>query len=70
MKEKMMAAYCRGKLALYEAAENFFSEEKGASDIVAIVVIIVIVLAVAGIFGKELKGFVTKTMGDLSNFKI
>lgn len=68
MKEKLLAFYLRQKLNALDAVENFLKEEKGASDIVAIVVIIVIILAVAVIFRKALEDGVTTVMDNFTDF--
>lgn len=71
MMEKLITAYCRGKLAMinaFERVENFSKEEKGASDIVAIVVIIVIILAVAVIFREALVKGVQNVMNKFTEF--
>lgn len=46
----------------------FFKEEKGASEIVAIIVVIVIILAVAVIFRDQLTQIVTNVMQQLTDF--
>lgn len=51
-----------------KVVEMFTKEEKGASDIVAIIVIIAIVLAVAAIFRGQLIPVVNKVFEDLTNF--
>ena len=43
-------------------------EEKGASDIVAIMVVIVILLAVAVIFKEQLTGLVEKVFGKATTW--
>jgi len=68
MKEKLMAAYWRRKLAALDAVERFAKEEKGASDIVAIVVIIVIIVAEAAIFRDQLKTGVQNALDAFVNF--
>lgn len=50
------------------AVKNFLKEEKGASDIVAIILIIVVVIAVAGIFRRELITAVTQVFEKLLEF--
>ena len=68
MKEKLMGAYLKGKIACLNAMEKFLNEEKGASDIVAILVVIIIIIAVAAIFKDKLLEFVNKVMGNLLSF--
>lgn len=68
MKEKLLAFCLRRKLDALNALENFAKEEKGASDIVAIVVIIVIILAVAVIFKDALITGVTNAMKSFTDF--
>lgn len=59
MKEKLLIGWLRTKLACREALESFAEEEKGASDIVAILLVIVILIAVAAIFREQLMNAVT-----------
>ena len=54
MRERMIAGYLRRKLVCRNALENFAKEEKGASDIVAIMLVIVILIAVAAVFRTQL----------------
>lgn len=68
MREKLLAFYLRQKLNAVNALENFIKEEKGASDIVAIVVIIVIILAVAVIFRNALIDAVNTVMNKFQEF--
>ena len=48
--------------------EKILKEEKGASDIVAVIVIIAIVIVLAGIFSRELQGVVTDVFNRLTTF--
>lgn len=50
----MIAGCLRRKLACRRVLENFAKEEKGASDIVAIMLVIVILIAVAAVFRTQL----------------
>lgn len=50
------------------AVKNFLKEEKGASDIVAIIVIIVVVIGIAGIFKNQLEAVVSNVFGKLMQF--
>ena len=52
---KASAGYLRRKMAFFQAAEDFKKQEKGASDIVAILLVIVVLIAVAAIFREELE---------------
>ena len=65
MREALVAGYLKRKLAFMEAMEGFFTEEKGASDIVAILLVIVILIAVAGVFRTQLMGAVTGVFESL-----
>ncbi|MDE7320347.1 MAG: hypothetical protein K2N46_11560 [Lachnospiraceae bacterium] len=65
MREKMIAGYLRRKLACCRALENFAEEEKGASDIVAIMLVIVILIAVAAVFRTQLLAAVTGVFEQL-----
>ena len=51
---KMDMLFLRTQMRLGRMKERFIHEEKGASDIVAIMVVIVILLAVAVIFKEQL----------------
>lgn len=48
--------------------DRMLHEEKGASDIVAIMVVIVILLAVAVIFKEQLEGLVEKVFGKATTW--
>lgn len=67
MREKLMAGYLRRKMAFFQAAEDFKKQEKGASDIVAILLVIVVLIAVAAIFREELEHAVRGVFGNLMN---
>ena len=51
-----------------KVAEVFTKEEKGASDIVAIIVIIAIILVVAAIFREQLTAAVITVFENLTDF--
>lgn len=51
-----------------KVVEMFTKEEKGASDIVAIIVIIAIILVVAAVFRDQLSAAVTAVFENLTNF--
>lgn len=68
MKEKLKTTYLRGKRFCTNAVKNFFREEKGASDIVAIIVIIVVVIAVAALFRERLEEAVGTVFDKLMGF--
>lgn len=51
-----------------KAAEVFTKEEKGASDIVAIIVVIAIILVVAAIFREQLLKAVNAVFTNLIDF--
>ncbi|MCI8584121.1 MAG: hypothetical protein HFH13_13475 [Dorea sp.] len=48
--------------------EEFLKDEKGDSNMVAVVVLIIIVLGIGAIFSKSLKGWVEGVMQQLTNF--
>ena len=64
MKEKLISAYWRGKLAV----KDFFEKEKGASEIVVILVLIVVIIAVAKIFQEQLTNAVKTAFNTLNNY--
>lgn len=59
----MLASYFKNRFLT-----PFLKEEKGASDIVAIIVVIVIILAVAVIFKDSLLKVVGDVMKQLTDF--
>ena len=71
MLEEVRGFMDRGMLMMmskaHQAAEEF-KEEKGASDIVAIIVIIAIILVIAVIFRDSLKKVVEAVFTNLSDF--
>lgn len=68
MKEKLMNCYLRGKAAVTSKVRNFMSEERGASDIVAVIALIVIILAVAIVFKNQLENVVTDVFKSVTSF--
>jgi hypothetical protein len=67
MKEKLLIAYLQGKRICRETWENFWTEEKGASDFVAILLIIVVLIAAAAIFKDQLIGVINDAFGAVSD---
>ncbi len=65
MREKITMAYLRGKLKVLDALEGLAKEEKGASDIVAILLVIVILVAVAAVFREQLMEAVNAAFSKL-----
>lgn len=63
MRELMFQAMMQAK----QAFRRFRSEERGASDMVAVIVLIVIIIAVAAIFREKLVEIVNNVMTDLTN---
>lgn len=55
-------------MKLREAAKAFKDEQRGASDMVAVMVLIVIVVAVATVFNQQLGEAVTAVFEKLTNF--
>lgn len=72
MLEKLKNLLNRGRQAVMnraaEAVEVLVKEEKGASDIVAIIVVIAIILVVAAIFREQLTQAVTTVFENLTDF--
>ncbi|MBR5508467.1 MAG: hypothetical protein IKV59_00270 [Lachnospiraceae bacterium] len=68
MREALIAGYLRRKLACMEALEQFAKEERGASDIVAILLVVVILIGVASVFGDKLTEAVTAAFDNLLDF--
>lgn len=65
-KMDMMLLMAKAKLNVF--VDKLLHEEKGASDMVAIMVIIVILLAVAATFKKELEGLVQEVFGKATSW--
>ena len=63
MRELMFQAMMQAK----HAFRRFRSEERGASDMVAVIVLIVIIIAVAAIFREKLVEIVNNVMTDLTD---
>jgi len=55
-------------IKLTEAIEAFKKEERGASDMVAVMVLIVIIIALAALFNQKLKGAVESIFAQLTSF--
>ena len=68
MRGRLMMCYLRGKMELTRRIKDFMSEEKGASDMVAVVVLIVIVVAAALIFREKIIDAVNKATDSLTDF--
>ena len=65
MKMRIESALSKMRMNLME---KILKEEKGASEMVAVIVIIAIVIVLAGIFSKELQGVVQDVFDRLSTF--
>ena len=68
MKEKIDGAIIRGQIELHNTVDRLASEERGASDIVAVVVLIVIAIAAGVIFKKQLEKAVQNVFSNLDSF--
>ncbi len=68
MEERLDWMLLQMKLRLERYAERLIREEKGASDIVAILVIIVILIAIAGIFKSGLAELVDTVFSRVTDF--
>jgi hypothetical protein len=55
-------------MKLQGAFDAFKEEERGASDMVAVMVLIVIIIAVAGLFNGKLRDVVEQIFTKLGNF--
>ena len=53
---------------LQVALKAFKEEERGASDMVAVMVLIVIIIALAALFNQKLKGAVESIFAQLTSF--
>ena len=68
MQKQMTKLYLKMQMKLLEGLEKLAKEERGASDIVAIILIIVVVIAVATIFRRELETVMETIMGKVTEF--
>lgn len=68
MLQKIDTMLLMKKMQLQEKLENFLKEERGASDMAAVMVLIVIVVALAGVFNDKLKTAVQKSVEKLTTF--
>lgn len=68
MLEKMDLAYLNMRSRGKNFIKNLKEEERGASDIVAIIAVIVIVLAVAVVFRDQLKSLVENAFEKVSGW--
>ena len=55
-------------MKLQGALKAFKEEERGASDMVAVMVLIVIIIALAALFNQKLKGAVESIFAQLTSF--
>ena len=65
---KVDTMYLDAKIRWEQFADRLLHEEKGASDIVAIMVVIVILLAVAVVFKGQLEGLVSAVFGKATDW--
>lgn len=68
MLQKLDSMFLRKKLEMQEKLQEFLNEEKGASDMAAVMVLIVVVVAIAGVFNSQLKEAVTAAIKKLTDF--
>lgn len=68
MREMCLKAMMLMQLKMMGLLEDFRNEEKGASEIVAIILIIVVIIAVAAIFKTQLIGAMNSVMAKLTEF--
>lgn len=68
MQEKILSLYIMMQLGITGLLEDFRKEERGASDIVAIIMICIVVIAVAAVFRTQLQGVITDAFGKVSEF--
>ena len=54
--------YIRTKIWLSNLREDFTSDERGVSGIVATVILVLLAVLLAGLFWKNIKTFVTETL--------
>lgn len=68
MRNLMDEGYWKCRMAVMKAVRKFQEEEKGASDMVAILVLIVIIIGVAAIFQQQLGAAITAAFKKLTDF--
>ena len=68
MMDKLNSGILGVRIRMEHGLERLVEEEKGASDIVAILVVIVILIAVAGIFRKGLIELVNTVFSKVTDF--
>lgn len=68
MMDKLNLCVLGAKVRAEKYLERICEEEKGASDIVAILVIIVILIAVAGVFREGLMNLVSTVFSKVGEF--
>ena len=68
MQEKLLKMYIMMQLKMAGLMENLRKEERGPSDIVAIIMVIIVVIAVAAIFRQQLRGVIRDAFGKVSDF--
>ena len=68
MRKKIDSMYLRGKIVCQNMLTSLRDEEKGASDMVAVIVLILIIIAVAATFRTELKKAITNVFTKFGTF--
>lgn len=68
MQKKLMKYYLKTQIVASNKIRSFMSEERGASDMVAVVVLIVIILGVAITFKSSLTNVVNGMISKLNEF--
>ena len=68
MQEKLLGMYIMMQMKMAGLIEDFRNDERGASDIVAIIMVINVVIAVAAIFRQQLQRVITDAFGKVSEF--
>ena len=68
MQEKILKLYIMMQMGMAGFLEDFKEEERGASDIVAIILVIVVIIAVATIFRNQLTEIMENIMEKVSTF--
>ena len=68
MQEKLLGMYIMMQMNMAGLIEDIRNDERGASDIVAIIMVIIVVIAVAAIFRQQLQRVITDAFGKVSEF--
>ena len=67
MVDNFVIAAQNGAYKAKEGVKNFFSSQKGVSNVVATIIILLIVVLIIGVFWGKLQTWLNKMMDDIFN---